>query len=79
MALGWPLERVIVIDNDLGQSGTLENREGFQKLVAEVGMDRAGRRVAGDAVPPIRGVLGSALTGGARNNARSFRIKLRFA
>jgi len=42
IALGWPIEQVIVIDNDQGQSGALENREGFQKLVAEVGMGQAG-------------------------------------
>lgn len=43
VALGWPLERIIVIDNDLGQSGaTCEDREGFQRLVAEVGMGQAG-------------------------------------
>jgi DNA invertase Pin-like site-specific DNA recombinase len=42
VALGWPIERVIVIDCDQGQSGALEDREGFQKLVAEVGMGHAG-------------------------------------
>src|SRR5438093_7107651 len=43
VALGWPSERVIVIDTDLGQSGaSAADREGFQKLVAEVGMGRAG-------------------------------------
>lgn len=43
VALGWPLERVIVIDNDLGQSGASSaEREGFQRLVADVGMGRAG-------------------------------------
>jgi DNA invertase Pin-like site-specific DNA recombinase len=43
VALGWPDERVIVIDTDLGQSGaSAADREGFQKLVAEVGMGRAG-------------------------------------
>jgi DNA invertase Pin-like site-specific DNA recombinase len=41
-ALGWPDERVIVIDSDLGQSGASTDREGFHKLVAEVGMGRAG-------------------------------------
>lgn len=41
--LGWPLERVIVIDSDLGQSGAHAiDRSGFQQLVAEVGMGRAG-------------------------------------
>lgn len=43
VAMGWPIERVIVIDSDLGQSGASSvDREGFQKLVAEVGMGRAG-------------------------------------
>jgi DNA invertase Pin-like site-specific DNA recombinase len=42
VGLGWPIERVIVIDGDLGQSGASEGRKGFQKLVAEVGMGRAG-------------------------------------
>lgn len=43
IALGWPPERVIVIDSDLGQSGaSAVDREGFQELVTEVGMGRAG-------------------------------------
>jgi DNA invertase Pin-like site-specific DNA recombinase len=43
VALGWPLERIVVIDSDLGQSGaSSEDREGFQRLVAEVGMGQAG-------------------------------------
>ena len=43
VALGWPNDRVIVIDTDLGQSGaSAVDREGFQKLVAEVGMGHAG-------------------------------------
>ena len=43
VALGWPPDRVVVIDTDLGQSGaSATDREGFQKLVAEVGMGRAG-------------------------------------
>ena len=43
VALGWPLERIIVIDSDLGQSGaTAVDRKGFQKLVAEVGLGKAG-------------------------------------
>ena len=42
-ALGWPDERIIVIDQDLGQSGaSAVDREGFQHLVTEVGMGRAG-------------------------------------
>ena len=41
--LGWPIERVITIDQDQGQSGaTAADREGFQKLVTEVSMGRAG-------------------------------------
>ena len=43
VALGWPADRVIVIDTDMGQSGaSAVDREGFQKLVAEVGLGRAG-------------------------------------
>ena len=43
IALGWPAEHVNVIDGDQGQSGaSAVDREGFQKLVAEVGMGRAG-------------------------------------
>ena len=43
IALGWPAERIIVIDNDQGQSGSSAvDREGFQTLVAEVGVGHAG-------------------------------------
>ncbi|MFA5506922.1 MAG: recombinase family protein [Vulcanimicrobiota bacterium] len=43
VALGWPVERIEVIDCDLGLSGSSSaDRKGFQKLVTEVGMARAG-------------------------------------
>lgn len=43
IALGWPDDRIIVIDNDLGQSGaSAADREGFQRLVTEVSLGRAG-------------------------------------
>ncbi|MFO8175995.1 MAG: recombinase family protein [Longimicrobiales bacterium] len=44
VALGWPADRVVVIDSDLGQSAAAgtTTRAGFQRLVAEVGMGRAG-------------------------------------
>lgn len=43
VALGWPQEQIVVIDSDLGQSGaSAVDREGFQRLVAEVGMGKAG-------------------------------------
>jgi DNA invertase Pin-like site-specific DNA recombinase len=43
LALGWRSDRIVVIDGDLGQSGSsATDREGFQKLVAEVGMGHAG-------------------------------------
>jgi DNA invertase Pin-like site-specific DNA recombinase len=39
IALGWHAEQIVVIDNDQGQSGaSAVDREGFQKLVAEVGV-----------------------------------------
>ncbi len=43
VSLGWPLERIHVIDSDLGQSGaSAADRAGFQRLVSEVGMGQAG-------------------------------------
>lgn len=43
VALGWQDDQVITIDSDLGQSGASSaDREGFQKLVMEVSMGRAG-------------------------------------
>ena len=43
VALGWPFERVIVIDSDLGQSAAASaDRKGFQLLVGEVGTGNAG-------------------------------------
>ena len=43
IALGWPIDRITVIDNDLGRSGAqAADREGFQKMVAEVGLGNAG-------------------------------------
>src|SRR5262245_63801444 len=43
VALGWPPERVVVVDSDLGQSGaSAADRAGFQRLVAEVGLGRVG-------------------------------------
>src|SRR5947199_5504948 len=36
VALGWPRDRVMVIDDDQGQSGrTADQRDGFQRLLAE--------------------------------------------
>ena len=44
IALGWDaIERIVVIDQDLGQSGaSAVDREGFQRLVAEVGLGHVG-------------------------------------
>ncbi len=43
VALGWPQTRVLVIDDDLGQSGqSVAGRPGFQRLLAEVGLDHVG-------------------------------------
>lgn len=40
---GWSRENVVVIDDDLGRSGTsVEGRLGFQRLVAEVGLGNVG-------------------------------------
>jgi len=63
VALGWPAERVIVIDVDQGQSGaTAADREGFQRLVADVSLGKAGI------------VLGLECSRLARNNADWHRL-----
>jgi DNA invertase Pin-like site-specific DNA recombinase len=41
--LGWPADRVQVIDDDLGHSASgVHVRAGFQRLVSEVGLDHVG-------------------------------------
>ena len=63
VALGWPIERVHVIDSDLGLSGAQsEGRDGFQLLVSEVAMGHAGI------------VLGLEVSRLARNNADWHRL-----
>jgi DNA invertase Pin-like site-specific DNA recombinase len=63
IALGWAAEAIITIDTDQGQSGaSAADREGFQHLVAEVGMGRAGI------------VLGLEVSRLARNNADWHRL-----
>lgn len=58
VALGWAAEQVVVIDEDLGRSGaTAAGRDGFQRLVADVGMGKAGL------------VIGLEVSRLARNNA----------
>jgi DNA invertase Pin-like site-specific DNA recombinase len=43
MNLGWPRERITVIDQDQGHSGSsIVGRDGFQFLVSEVGLGHAG-------------------------------------
>lgn len=43
VALGWRIDQVVVIDSDLGLSGaSAVDRLGFQRLVAEVSLGRAG-------------------------------------
>ncbi len=42
IALGWPSDRVVVIDSDLGRSGADSDREGFARLVAAVGLGEVG-------------------------------------
>jgi DNA invertase Pin-like site-specific DNA recombinase len=50
LGLGWPRERVEVIDEDLGKSGAEAlHRYGFQRLIAEVGLGHAGLVLSFDA------------------------------
>jgi DNA invertase Pin-like site-specific DNA recombinase len=47
---GWPRERIEVIDDDLGKSGTTsDGRCGFQRLIAEIGLGKAGLVLSLDA------------------------------
>jgi len=62
-ALGWPADRVVVIDSDQGESGASAAwREGFRHLVTDVGMGRAGI------------VMGLEVSRLARNNADWHRL-----
>ena len=63
ITLGWPAEQIIVVDVDQGHSGaSAADREGFQRLVADVSMGRAGI------------VLGLECSRLARNNADWHRL-----
>ena len=63
VALGWAQEQIVVVDCDLGQSGaSAVDREGFQRLVSEVGLGRAGI------------VMGLEVSRLARNNADWHRL-----
>ena len=63
VALGWAIDQVVVIDEDLGRSGaSSEGRAGFQRLVADVGMGKAGI------------VIGLEVSRLARNNAAWHRL-----
>ena len=43
VALGWPVERVIVIDSDIGQSGASQRyRPGFRQLLRQIELGRVG-------------------------------------
>src|SRR6266498_3678344 len=43
LSLEWKEEQIVVIDRDQGQSGaSTADREGFQRLVADVGLGKAG-------------------------------------
>jgi len=43
LQLGWPPERILILDRDLGISGTqMANRPDFKRLVAEVSLQKVG-------------------------------------
>src|SRR5215831_17707974 len=61
--LGWPAERIVIIDEDLGLSGGgTATRSGFARLTAEVALARVGL------------VLGLEVSRLARNNAEWYRL-----
>jgi DNA invertase Pin-like site-specific DNA recombinase len=50
VALGWPRDRVEIIDADQGRTGqTVEGRHGFQYILAELGLDHVGILLGQDA------------------------------
>src|SRR5438552_10083907 len=55
VALGWPLERIHVLDCDLGKSGSQSGGpDGFQKLVSEVALGKAGLEMGLEVSPFAR-------------------------
>ena len=68
ISLGWAPAQVMVIDEDQGRSGaSAEGRPGFQRLVAEVGLDhivlfltliRVSPALLDNAVSPVERPLG---------------------
>ena len=49
-SLGWPRDRIEIIDDDLGKSGASSDaRYGFQRLIAEIGLGKAGLVLSLDA------------------------------
>ena len=61
--LGWHPDRIIVVDEDLGLSGeSVDKRDGFNSLAADVALGRAGI------------VLGLEVSRLARNNADWYRL-----
>ncbi len=50
VALGWPRDRVEIIDADQGRTGqTVEGRQGFQYILAELSLDHVGILLGQDA------------------------------
>ena len=67
--LGWPQSDIEVIDDDLGCSGaTIAGRHGFQRLVAEVGLDHVGMVLGSGNVTVIKVIAGLvSITGSLRD------------
>jgi DNA invertase Pin-like site-specific DNA recombinase len=63
VALGWHAAEVVVVDEDQGRSGkSADGRDGFQRLVADIGLGRVGL------------VLGIEVSRLARNNAAWYQL-----
>src|ERR1700693_4241912 len=61
--LGWPKEQVVIVDEDLGLSGSsIDKRSGFARLTSEVALAHVGI------------VLGLEVSRLARNNADWYRL-----
>lgn len=61
--LGWPKDNIVIIDDDLGLSGSTTNkRSGFARMISEVALGHVGM------------ILGLEVSRLARNNADWYRL-----
>ena len=78
IALGWPRDRILIIDDDQGLSGkTAENRSGFHRMLAEVTMEHVGLIVGIEMsrIGPLQQGLASFIRDVCLSSGRSWRTR----